>query len=46
LKVQGFVVDDPSSEKADTYQSIQCTACRQIHLVNPKTGRALTAKIE
>jgi hypothetical protein len=25
----------------DTYHSIECAACRDVHLVNPTTGRVL-----
>jgi hypothetical protein len=28
-------------ETAETYESVSCYACRQIHLVNPTTGRVL-----
>jgi hypothetical protein len=39
LKVQGFVAEEvPDSE---TYESITCFACQQVHLVNPATGKVL-----
>ena len=41
LNVQGFVADDPSEEDNHSYRTITCLACRQIHLVNPKTGGVL-----
>lgn len=43
LKVQGFVADEASPDDGDAYQSLACLACRQIHLVNPKTGKVLSA---
>jgi hypothetical protein len=41
LNVQGFVADDPTEGEAETYQSITCTICTRLHLVNPKTGKVL-----
>jgi hypothetical protein len=28
-------------ENPDTYHSIECTVCSDVHLVNPTTGRVL-----
>jgi hypothetical protein len=40
--VQGFVADHPA--KDDTvFQSVTCTACSRVHLVNPKTGKVVGA---
>jgi len=36
--VQGLVAAE-SIPEGDSYQSVTCTACARIHLVNPKTGR-------
>jgi hypothetical protein len=36
--VQGFVLDRPSEPRDDVYESVVCTACRGVHLVNPATG--------
>ena len=41
LNVQGWVADDPTEGKAETYEPLTCTACTQVHLVNPKTGKVL-----
>jgi hypothetical protein len=39
LKVQGFSsVEVPDGGAGGFYTTLTCTACRQIHLVNPKTG--------
>ncbi len=37
-RVQGFVAEEVSDD-ADTYESITCLACQQVHLVNPATGK-------
>jgi hypothetical protein len=39
LNVQGFTADDPTED--ETYESVSCTACLQVHMVNPKTGKVL-----
>ncbi len=38
LRVQGFIADDVGKD-ADSYKSITCLACQQVHLVNPMTGK-------
>lgn len=38
--VQGFVAEETPGNP-DAYESITCLACRQLHLVNPTTGRVL-----
>ena len=43
MNVQGWVDDDPTEGGGETYQSITCTICTRIHLVDPKTGRVLGA---
>jgi hypothetical protein len=40
LKVQAWSADDISAD-ADRYEATTCTACRQIHLVNPATGKVI-----
>lgn len=44
-QVQGWSADDPT-EDGDTYQSVTCLACAQLHLVNPKTGKVIGAEDE
>jgi hypothetical protein len=40
LRVQGFSVDEvPDGGAGAYYVTVTCTACRGLHLVNPKTGR-------
>ena len=41
LNVQGWVADDPTEGKGETYSAITCTICTRQHLVNPKTGKVL-----
>ncbi len=43
LKVQGWTVDDGRANEDETYQALTCLACRQTHLVNPTTGKVLSA---
>jgi hypothetical protein len=44
LNVQGWVADDPTEGEAEAfYQSVACTACARIHLIDPKTGRIVGA---
>jgi hypothetical protein len=43
LHVQGWIADDTSGSGSETYESLLCTACRQVHLVNPATGKVLGA---
>ena len=41
-QVQGWSADD-LTEDDDTYQSVTCLACAQLHLVNPKTEKVIGA---
>jgi hypothetical protein len=36
--VQGFIAEEVTE---DTYESIACVACRQLHFVNPTTAKVL-----
>jgi hypothetical protein len=38
--VQGFLAEEIAKD-INTYNSITCLACRQLHLVNPTTGKVL-----
>jgi len=40
-KVQGFVADDVFDAEGEVFESITCSACGQVHLVNPKTGKVV-----
>jgi hypothetical protein len=46
LKVQGWTSDEGSDQHPNTYQSLQCTVCRQIHFIDPRTGKTLAAGTE
>jgi hypothetical protein len=37
--VQGWVADDPTVREQAFYEAVTCTACAQVHLVEPKTGK-------
>jgi hypothetical protein len=41
LRVEGWVVDDPTKRDEDSYVSMTCLACRGVHLINPKTGKVV-----
>jgi hypothetical protein len=41
FNVQGWVADDPTEGEGDTYEAVTCTACTQVHMVNPKNGKLL-----
>ena len=45
-RVQGWFADDGSENGGDTYEGVNCLACRQVHMVNPKTGKVLGADEE
>ena len=40
-RVQGWTAEEVSPDEADTYETVTCIACRQVHLVNPATGEVL-----
>jgi hypothetical protein len=41
LNVQAWFADDSSAINGETYESLKCPACNQVHLVNRVTGRTL-----
>jgi len=40
-RVQAWIAEDVSGNDEETYVSVSCLACKQSHLVNPKTGKTL-----
>jgi hypothetical protein len=40
VRVQGWSAEDPSDHDV-AYDPVRCPACRQMHYVNPATGRVL-----
>jgi len=42
IQVQDWVADIAASDP-DTYESVLCSACQQVHLVHVSTGRVLGA---
>jgi len=45
-RVQGGLSDDGSENGGDTYEGVTCSACGQVHMVNPQTGKVLGADEE
>ncbi len=43
LRVQAWFAESPDNGR-ETYVTITCTACNQLHLINRKTGRTLEAQ--
>ena len=41
--VQGWFVEDVSEGEGETYETVTCLACAQMHLVNRSTHRVLSA---
>jgi len=41
LNVQGWFADEVVPNENETYESVKCLACSQLHLVNRSTGRPL-----
>jgi hypothetical protein len=45
-RVQGWFADNGSEDSGEMYEVVTCLACRQIHMVNPRTGKVLGADEE
>ena len=43
--VTAWLADDAGNGD-DTYESVTCTACRQLHFINPKSGKLLGSEDE
>jgi hypothetical protein len=41
FNVQGWRADEVSPDEANSYESVTCIACQQLHLVNTATGEVL-----
>ena len=41
MNAQAWFADDVSANNGETYESITCPACAQVHLVNRATGKTL-----
>jgi hypothetical protein len=39
--VQGWSAEEVSANQTDTYETVTCIACQQVHLVSPATGEVL-----
>ena len=40
LRIQALTAEE-ITEREDTYEAVTCIMCRQVHLVNPYTGKFL-----
>ena len=40
-RVQGWFADNGSENRGETYEEVTCLACKQVHMVNPRTGKVL-----
>ena len=43
-QVQGWAPDNGAKNGHESYEGVTCLACRQVHYVNPETGRMLGAR--
>jgi hypothetical protein len=41
--VQEWFADDGSQAEGETFEAVTCTAWRQLHFVNPATGKVQSA---
>ena len=41
-KVQGWLRYEPATQDEGVYETVTCLACRGTHLINPKTGKAVS----
>jgi hypothetical protein len=39
--VQAWLADEVSADNGESYESVTCLACRQMHFVNRATGKTL-----
>jgi hypothetical protein len=46
FNVQGWIAEAVENGDAERFESVSCLVCRQLHLVNPKTGKTLGANDE
>jgi hypothetical protein len=38
LQAQAWLADDPSENDGETFETVTCLACSQVHFINPKPG--------
>lgn len=41
FRVQGYTDNETIARDHDAYEPVTCLACKQVHCVNPKTGKVL-----
>ena len=42
LRIQALAAAEEIAEDADRYEPVTCVMCRQVHLMNPWTGKVLS----
>jgi hypothetical protein len=40
-RVQGFTAEEISNDDVETFVTVTCIGCNQVHLVNPATGKVV-----
>jgi hypothetical protein len=40
-RVQCWFAENGSEDSGEMYEGVTCLACRQVHMVNPRTGKVL-----
>jgi hypothetical protein len=41
FRVQGHAPESAHEDKGEHFELVTCTACKRVHLVNPKTGKLI-----
>jgi hypothetical protein len=41
FRVHGDAPEEPNQDKGEHFEPVKCTACKRLHLINPKTGKLL-----
>jgi hypothetical protein len=44
MNVQIWLAKDPSTDQADSYESVTCPGCQRLHFINKTTGKLLGDK--
>jgi hypothetical protein len=44
FRVQGQAPESTNEGKGEHFEAVTCTACKRVHLVNPKTGKLISER--
>jgi hypothetical protein len=44
FRVRGQSPESTNEDKGEHFDPVKCTACKRVHLVNPKTGKLISDK--